>query len=271
MKRTGFTLIELLLVISIIGLLSSVVFASLTAARMNARVAAGSQSNANIYHALAGSIAGEWLFDEGSGTTASDTSANNNDGTITAATYVTGFKNTGLSFNGSNALVSVPASSVLDLGTSAKPNLTLTAWVKVPAKVTANQTVAGRRGSYLIWLANSNQVVARLTAGGSTFNLTTANNTSRVNEWEFITLVYDGTAASLYVNGAKQTLTIGSFPGGALDSAGSNPFTIGSDSNARYFNGTIDEVRAYASVLTAEAIRTLYAQGAAKRGVALRQ
>lgn len=34
-------------------------------------------------------LVGEWLFDEGEGSTATDTSSNSNDGTITGATYVT--------------------------------------------------------------------------------------------------------------------------------------------------------------------------------------
>ena len=40
-SRSGFTLVELLVVITIIGILSSVVFASLNGARQKARVAAG--------------------------------------------------------------------------------------------------------------------------------------------------------------------------------------------------------------------------------------
>lgn len=39
--------------------------------------------------ALAGGLVGEWLFDEGSGSTAYDTSGNGNHGTITGATYTT--------------------------------------------------------------------------------------------------------------------------------------------------------------------------------------
>src|SRR2546422_5503908 len=43
-----------------------------------------------------------WTFDEGSGTTALDSSGNNHTATIVGATYVAGQSNTALSFNGSN-------------------------------------------------------------------------------------------------------------------------------------------------------------------------
>ncbi len=46
-----------------------------------------------------------WTFDEGSGTTALDSSGNNHSGTILGATYVAGRSNTALSFNGSNNFV----------------------------------------------------------------------------------------------------------------------------------------------------------------------
>ncbi len=47
-KLKGFTLVELLVVISIVGLLSSVVFASLTSARGKARIANAQQAMSNV-------------------------------------------------------------------------------------------------------------------------------------------------------------------------------------------------------------------------------
>lgn len=70
----GFTLIELMVTISIIGMLSSVVFASLSVTRDNARVAAAQMFDENMYHAQGVDAVGIWKFTEGSGTVSADKS-----------------------------------------------------------------------------------------------------------------------------------------------------------------------------------------------------
>src|SRR5262249_36109457 len=70
-------------------------------------------------------VAGYGL-DEASGTTVTDSSGKGNAGTITSATRVAGKYGGGLSFNGSNAWVTIPDANSLDL-TGA---MTLEAWVK---------------------------------------------------------------------------------------------------------------------------------------------
>src|SRR5215831_13246306 len=74
-----------------------------------------------------------WSFDEGSGTTALDSSGNNHSATIVGVTYVPGWSNTCLSFNGSNSYAFIPDSSAggtngagLDMGTR---DWTVAAWV----------------------------------------------------------------------------------------------------------------------------------------------
>src|SRR5436309_3182530 len=83
-----------------------------------------------------GAIA-HWAFDEGSGTTALDSSSNNNVGTIIGAAYVPGHSNTALSFNGSNNYVFTPdtqsggtTGSGLDMGAR---DWTVGAWVNTTA------------------------------------------------------------------------------------------------------------------------------------------
>src|SRR5262249_29304818 len=57
-------------------------------------------------------------FDEASGTTVTDASGNGNNGTITAATRAASGKyGKALSFNGSNALVTIPDAASLHLST----------------------------------------------------------------------------------------------------------------------------------------------------------
>ena len=71
-----------------------------------------------------------YAFDEGSGTSVSDSSGNGNTGTVSGATWVSSGKfGKALSFNGSSALVSVPDAASLHFGSA----LTLEAWVNPSA------------------------------------------------------------------------------------------------------------------------------------------
>ena len=61
-------------------------------------------------------LVGAWGFDEGSGTTTADQSGSSNTGTLSNATWSTlGKFGNALSFNGTNASVTVPDSNSLDL------------------------------------------------------------------------------------------------------------------------------------------------------------
>jgi hypothetical protein len=81
--------------------------------------------------------------------------------------------------------------------------------------------------------------------------------------WTYLAGVYDGTTASLYVNGA---LAISASAAGFLanDNAGGNgPLTIGYRSSLdNFFNGSADEVAIYGAALTSGQISAHYAAAA---------
>ena len=85
-KKNAFTLIELLVVIAIIGLLSSIVLVALKPAREKAKRAKALNFAAQVHHALGAYAVGMWDFDDQANPT-KDTSGNENDGTITGATW----------------------------------------------------------------------------------------------------------------------------------------------------------------------------------------
>ena len=73
-------------------------------------------------------ITAMWLFDEGEGTTATDSSGNGNDGTIHGATWVDGKFGQALEFNGTDNWVEVPHSQ--SVGFEAGTSFTLTVHFK---------------------------------------------------------------------------------------------------------------------------------------------
>jgi len=79
--------------------------------------------------AAQGDLVGRWTFDEGSGTTAYDSSGNGHDGTINGgAAYTTGVVGSGaLEFNGTDSFVAVPYEEPLALVDS---DYTISAWSK---------------------------------------------------------------------------------------------------------------------------------------------
>jgi glucose/arabinose dehydrogenase len=189
-------------------------------------------------------------FDEASGTTVKDASGNGNDGTISNATRTAAGKNAGaLSFNGTSALVTVPAAPSLDLTTG----MTLEAWVNPSALGGSWRTVIfkERTGGMLYSLyannGSANRPVGQVFLGGAEQNAV-GTAALPLNTWTHLAATYDGTALRLYVNGAlTSTLAVS----GALTKT-TSPLRIGGNSIwGEYFSGLIDDVRVYNRPLTA--------------------
>lgn len=221
-----------------------------------ARDAAGNTATSSQVTVTVSNSAGlvaAYSFNQGSGTTAPDDSGNGNSGTLWNATWsASGRYGGAVSFNGSNAWVTVADADSLDLTSG----MTLEAWVRPAAtmgKTWRTVILKEQTGQlvYALYANNENRKPSgHLYSGGDIF----ANGASQVaaNAWTHLAATYDGATLRLYVNGSQ--VKSRSFSGAMPNSAG--PLRIGGNSVwGEYFNGLIDEVRIYNRALSAADIQ----------------
>jgi chitodextrinase len=190
-------------------------------------------------------------FDEGSGTTAADSTGNGNNGTLNGPTWAIGRFGQALSFDGTNDRVAVPDSNTLDLTTG----MTVEAWVKPTALGTAWKTVLFKHRNsnatnmtYVLY-GNRNTSVPNTEVTVGTSSVKAANGTSQLplNVWSHLAGTYDGAAVRLYVNG-NQVGTLAT-TGNILVSNG-DVWIGGNNIWGEWFAGAIDEVRIYNRALS---------------------
>ena len=206
----------------------------------------------------ASGLVGYWKFDEGSGTTAFDSSGNGNIGVLyDSPTWVNGKSGKALSFDGSDDYVRIERSSSLD----ATSEVTVEAWICPRA--------------YVSGLGDNSHIVSRTnTGGGHVYVLSlypdshkasysvnpfpdqhASNADIQLNVWTHLTMTYDGSYVRLYINGEFDSSYELS---GAIETT-PNWLAIGCNSYGStyaHFNGTIDEVRIYNRALSQEEIRS---------------
>jgi hypothetical protein len=186
-----------------------------------------------------------WKLDEASGTTAADSAGNGKDGVLYNSPVWTGGRDGGaLSFNGSDTYVQAPS-----LGLSGK--LTILAWIN-PTNLSGDRGIVGEDGSYSF----------------KTFGTQLRFTTPKVKDhdmaaalvtgaWQHVAVTFRAGAtggAKFYKDGKLL---------GAMDAssmaAGSTRFLIGQNQwNDQNFAGAIDDVRVYATCLSAAEVLEVY-------------
>jgi hypothetical protein len=186
-------------------------------------------------------------MDAGSGTTLTDLSGNNNTGTLSNTSWTsTGKYGGALSFNGTNAWVTIPDSNTLDLTTG----MTLEAWVNPTTLGTSWRTVMLKETTgnmtYSLYANRNTQVPNTQVNIGGEQNV---NGSAQLplNTWTHLAASYDGANLKLYTNG----LQTGTIPLAGAIATSTGALRIGGNNIwPEWFSGQIDEVRVYNKALT---------------------
>ncbi|HNY78924.1 MAG: LamG-like jellyroll fold domain-containing protein [Sedimentisphaerales bacterium] len=196
-------------------------------------------------------IVGVWLFDEGSGSLAKDSSGHGYDADLKASpAWVGGRHGSALEFNGASYLEIRESSANLAFGGTAP--FSITAWVKNRGGGTImSKYNAGVIGAYILRIGGGGTVsfhreVEPWSYSGS---LTLPND-----EFGHVAVTYDGATMRIYVNGVPDAEQAR----GAQNTDTVTPVLIGAQWTggvpSEFFSGVLDEVALFDVALTVEEI-----------------
>jgi hypothetical protein len=146
--------------------------------------------------------------------------------------------------------VSVPDSASLDLGDV----LSIEAWIKRSATSQDDAILDKGGNGYKLYLrATDNKLVLRKNGVGDIVASTSA--ITDTTSWHHVVATKNGATSKLYIDGIDVTGTVTN----QTIANNANNLTIGDNGSAsQYFNGLIDEVDLYGTVLTADQVREHY-------------
>lgn len=207
-----------------------------------------------------------WLFDDGKGNVAKDSSGNGNDGEVIAAKWTKKGKFKGaLEFNGVGNWVRVKDSPFLT-----PPHITLMAWFYL-YQVSAERAICekydwqGGKGSYVLrtgaWGGGTEKDVKfMLIVGAAVPNLISAPGILEPNKWFHAAGTVDGKKVRLYVNGELKDEKSESSE--VLDSDADLSIGCRGDTHdVHWVNGIIDEVAIFDEAMTEEEIKKVMELG----------
>jgi hypothetical protein len=227
----------------------------------------GSFNHLRIEDATEANLVGYWKLDEGTGTVARDFSGSNT-GTLTndpkwvvSALPGTSFDNrAALTFDGSNDYVAVTAAV-----TPSNSSFSACGWMKL-AVASGHQTLVSIDGTNI-----SGFYLRRDSSGPFSFQMRSTDSTTStlysvtgttspvVGTWYHICGVFNGSTATLYVNGNSEGTPAA--VAATWNATGNTIIGAAKWAGARadYANGTLDDVRIYNTALTASQVRALAA------------
>jgi YVTN family beta-propeller protein len=194
-----------------------------------------------------------YAFNEGTGTTLTDSSGNANTGAITGATWTASGKNGGaLQFDGTNDRVSIAGSSSLAVSTA----MTLEAWVYPTLAQSGWRTIMQKETDAYVLNASNGGGAGQPSGGGTLgggFDYVASGTALALNTWSHVALTYDGAMLRLYVNGVQVATAART---GAIQTTTSPLWLGGNNPYGEHFAGRIDDTRVYNRALSQAEIQT---------------
>lgn len=231
---------------------------ALTAVQIQSLYKAGQSDTVNVMDTngnLNSGLAGYWKLDEGTGTSAVDSSINGNTGTLTnGPTWTTGQIGSAVDFEGNYITASIPS-----LGTT----YTASAWIKSDS-VTGNSIFFSHRStsdiSPVAFQLDHTDADIRFVVRDDAGNIATATYTAAlsIGQWTHVVGVRSGNTITLYVNGIAATAASASFGTLTPNSMNIGAAAVGSVTRSHFFNGAVDEPRVYSRVLSVDEVAQLY-------------
>ncbi|MBN2507940.1 MAG: immunoglobulin domain-containing protein [Verrucomicrobia bacterium] len=214
-------------------------------------------------------LVAQWPFDETTGLTAADATANGNHGTLVNfagddSQWVAGESNGALQFGGSN-YVEVPHSA--SLGANLANGFSVATWIRsaVPLTASANTyRMLEKENSFFLLQGdgNTNNLgvggVAVLVKKGGANLAVGVGEALAADRWYHVAATYDGVNVRIYLDGDLKGMRAVAAP---IDTP-SQPLHLGADymasgSGQKYLNGAMDEVGIWERALQAVEVATM--------------
>ena len=207
-------------------------------------------------------IVGAWLFEEGSGKTAKDSSGQGNNGEIQGGPkWVNGKFGKAMEFDGQADYIVIKDADSLDLN-----HMTVAAWVKLAGYADDQRVITKEEGvndpytvySLQISGAGDTKLEFRPTLNGARQRIESTADVP-LDQWTHLAATYDGTEVTLYINGEidKSTPVAGEMMTNDKDLwIGASEFWT-----PRFFSGIMDEAVLLNESLSQDDIKSLMTTG----------
>lgn len=229
-----------------------------------------SETDSNIPHnplpSVSDNLVGFWRFDRSSGYFLDYSGHKNNGSNNGAVRGVQGiFSTNSVAFPDDNDVIQVPHDDSL----AGMNELTISAWIKEEGDPGTNyahivsksaESVGSGDSDYALVQQDSRDMAFRVNTDGNYDDDAAVGNPPTRGEWMHVVGTWDGSEIKLYQDGAL----IDTKPASGTLNDANDPLGLGrhaENTDNRYFDGSLDEVRIYKRALTSSEVKRLYFHG----------